>query len=77
SGPERRKGRKKKRDTSEDEDFDFKRPGDIKEETFYGEQFMSGSMQKKKGEYCPICGTGMSYKEKVDAYYCPKCKNFF
>jgi len=61
------------------DEFDFKRPDDVGlgKEASYDTMFMNQEKSRKKGESCPVCGTSMSYKERVDSWYCPKCKNFF
>ncbi|MFW3146536.1 MAG: hypothetical protein ACMUIE_06970 [Thermoplasmatota archaeon] len=77
--PKKKKAKKKIKKAKSDDAFDFQRPEDlgIVEEQSYDDMFMSRGTSGKKGESCPVCGTGMTYKERVDSWYCPKCKNFF
>ena len=65
--------------TESEDDFQFTRPDDagVDSEPEYDSMFMSQDKKKKKGESCPVCGASMSYKERVDSWFCPKCKTFY
>lgn len=40
--------------------------------------FMAGAGPgAKKGNNCPVCGNPMQFKERVNSYFCAKCKSFF
>ncbi len=69
-----RKGRKKKKGS-----FDFKRPEDlgVKKKEEPSDLFTIKKESSKKGETCPVCGAGMTFKERVDSWYCPRCKSFY
>ena len=32
---------------------------------------------KPKGEKCSVCYSEMKFKERVNSWYCPKCKQFY
>lgn len=61
------------------DNLDFTRPDEagVSDKAAYDTMFMSDDKKKKKGESCPVCGTGMSYKERVESWFCPKCKTFY
>ncbi|MGA1866345.1 MAG: hypothetical protein ACMUFK_02625 [Thermoplasmatota archaeon] len=61
------------------DDFDFKGPDEagVQKEPSYDTMFMNKDDKKKKSEACPVCGAGMSYKDRVESWYCPKCKSFY
>jgi len=62
-----------------DDDFNFTRPeqAGVDEQPSYDSMFMNQDRKGKKGESCPVCGTSMSYKERVESWFCPKCKSFY
>ena len=60
--------------------FSFETPSEVGlDENIDGYQnyFMDGSSSQKKKDSCPVCGSRMSYKDKVASWYCPKCKSFY
>jgi len=59
--------------------FDFKKPGDVgfSEKDAGAGMFKAQPPAKKKGETCPVCGTQMLFKERVNSWYCPECRSFY
>ena len=65
---------------SSDEEITFHRPEDagLESEVSYENMFMKGeSTSSKDAERCPVCFSEMKYKEKVNSWFCPRCKQFF
>ena len=31
----------------------------------------------KKGNRCPVCNNPMQFKERVNSYFCLKCRSFY
>jgi ribosomal protein S27AE len=65
--------------THDDDELDFTRPDEagFDEEAVHDNMFMSNKGKKEKKESCPVCGAGMTYKERVESWFCPKCKSFY
>ena len=50
----------------------------MESEVSYENMFMKGeSTSSKDAERCPVCFSEMKYKEKVNSWFCPRCKQFF
>ena len=64
----------------QDDDFSFTRPSEVsaREEPVVDNFFMSSAGPgSKKGNNCPVCGNPMQFKERVNSYFCSKCKSFY
>lgn len=62
------------------DEFSFTRPEDlgVSSEPSVDNYFMDDRVQTKKAKNaCPACGTPMQFKERVNSYFCPKCRSFY
>ncbi|MGA1793922.1 MAG: double zinc ribbon domain-containing protein [Thermoplasmatota archaeon] len=62
-----------------EDEFNFTSPDQagVEKQPSYDSMFMNQDLKGKKGESCPVCGASMSYKERVESWFCPKCKSFY